>query len=336
MVRLTSFVLFVFILLSSPRSLAQKSATIGGNVYYSDGMHTAGGVSVELTTSEHDLLATEVTNENGEFRFYGLKRAIYTIKINLNDYEPVSVDVDVSMTSDRGVTIYLKSQTKQKDGASSSSSSKTVSVHELSMPVRARELMDSGMNKLYKQKDAESAVPDFQRALSLSPKYYEAETQLAMAQMTLGNRAEAEASFRKALELSDDKYPEAWVGLGAVLLDRGILPEGEKSIRQGLQLNPNLWLGHYELGRALMLEKHLPDALTSAEQARLLAPSVPIIYRLLSKIHLEQKDYPALLADLETYITLDPDSAAGLRAKQLHDQLQQQAQMNRTPASANP
>jgi len=334
MVRQVTFILLVLFFLSSIPSFAQKSATVAGNIYFESEYNPAKNVNVSLYDQEHTLLESQSTSDVGQFRFGGLRRSSYSIRIEAPGYEPYSQDVDVSMVSDKGLTIYLQPIAKKEE----STSSKTVSVHELSMPSAARDLVDSGKRKLYQQKDAKSAVPDFQQALSLSPKYYEAETQLAMAQMTLGNRAEAEASFRKALELSNDKYPQAWVGLGAVLLDRGILPEGEKSIRQGLQLNPNLWLGHYELGRALMLEKQLPDALTSAEQARLLAPSVPIIYRLLSNIHLEQKDYPALLADLETYITLDPDSTAGLRAKQLRDQLQQstRTQMHPTPASANP
>jgi hypothetical protein len=47
------------------------------------------------------------------------------------------------------------------------------------------------------------------------------------------------------------------------------------------------------------------------------------VYRLLSNIHLQQHNYPALLADLDTYLTLDPDSQAGQRARQIRDEVRQ-------------
>jgi hypothetical protein len=60
-----------------------------------------------------------------------------------------------------------------------------------------------------------------------------------------------------------------------------------------------------------------------------LSPGTAVIYRLLSNIHLRQKNYPALLRDLDAYIKLDPDSPAGLRAKQMRDQVQ--AKIAETP-----
>jgi tetratricopeptide (TPR) repeat protein len=144
-----------------------------------------------------------------------------------------------------------------------------------------------------------------------------------MAYLTLGNPSEAEAAFRKSTESSGDTYPEADVRLGSLLLDRSNLGEAEKFIRKGIALNSNLWLAHYELGRTLLAQKRLPEALESAEHARLLAPSAPIVYRLLSNIHLLQNDFPALLEDLDAYVSLDQDSPAGLRAKELRTQVQQ-------------
>ena len=110
-----------------------------------------------------------------------------------------------------------------------------------------------------------------------------------MAYLTLGNPEAAEKSLRKSVEVSGDKYGAADVGLGTVMLDRGSFSEGEKTIRRGLQLNPDLWLGHYELGRALLNEKRISEAQDSAEHARLLAPRAPMVYRLLSNIHLQEK-----------------------------------------------
>jgi tetratricopeptide (TPR) repeat protein len=320
MVRLTSFSLLFVSLLLPGAVFAQKSATIGGGVYYGSDYNAAKNIPVSLYDDEHTLIETQNTSDSGQFRFGGLRRTTYIVVIEIQGYEQVSIDVDVSMTSDKGLAIYLKPTASKSQEVSNL---KTISVHELSMPEKARQLMDSGVKKLYQDKNPQAALADFQQALVLAPTYYEASFQLGMAQQTLGDRTQAEKFFRDSFAQSNHTYAEASIALGGVLLDQGQASEAEQCIRRGLQLNPSLWLGHYELGRAHFQQHNLADALTSAEQARQLAPNVPIIYRLLSNIHLKQRDYPALLADLNTYLTLDPDSPAGLRAKQLRDQLQQ-------------
>jgi tetratricopeptide (TPR) repeat protein len=307
--------------------------TVAGTVFYGDDIRPAKNVVVSLSTSEHVQLETQETSDTGDFRFSGLKRATYTIGINTSGYQPMTLNVDISQASDKSVAIYLKPILREQDSPKASS----ISTHELSMPTRALELMQSGKEKLYQANDAAGGLADFRQAISVAPGYYEAHYQAAMAYLTLGKGEEAEKSLRKSVEVSGDKYGEADVGLGTVMLDRGSFSDAEKIIRRGIQLNPNFWLGHYELGRALLNEKRISEAQTSAEHARLLAPSTPIVYRLLSNIHLEEKDYPALLQDIDAYLKLDPDSPAGIRAKQVREQVQQKiGSEHLAPTSAQP
>lgn len=319
MIRLAMSLLVVSSLVIPFRTSAQKPATISGNVYYGGDGNPAKDVVVKLYSSEHVLLASQSTSDSGRFEFGVLRRALYEMSVDVSGFEPVHVTVDVSMASDKGLALYLKSN-KAKDD---SPQTPTVSVHELSMPAKAREFMAAGKKKLYQGKDAQGALSDFQQALSAAPNYYEAAYEVAMAQLTLGDHSNAESFFRKSFDLSDHTYGDAAVRLGGLLLDRGDIPEGEQAIRAGVQLRPNLWLGHFELGRALLTESRLDESLASAEHARTLAPHVPIVYRLLSNIHLQQRNYPALLSDLDTYLTLDPDSAASPRAKEIRDQIRQ-------------
>jgi len=315
-------------LLVSANAGAQDRVTVSGNVFFQDQTHPAVNVLVTLSNSEQVTISTEATDGSGGFRFSALKRGTYTVAINVSGYTPVTLGVDMNFVSDRGMPIYLQPNTKDKTSAPG-----TVSTHELSMPEKARDLMASGKKKLYKDKDAAGGLADFHQAISTAPDYYEAHYEAAMAYLTLGNRGEAEKSLRKSIEVSADKYGEAEVGLGTVMVDKGDYASAEKAIRRGIELNPNLWLGHYELGRAFLNEKKISDARDSAEQARLLAPSAAVVYRLLSNIHLRQKDYPALLQDLDMYLKLDPDSPAGARAKQLREQVQQKIGTNKfTPA----
>jgi tetratricopeptide (TPR) repeat protein len=313
-------------------AIAQRPVTVAGNVYCEENPHAAKNVQVYLSDAEQVQIAAAATGESGEFRFDGLKRGTYTVNVDAPGYEPVSVKVDLSILSDKGITIYLKRISKDQESPKSSS----ISAHELSMPAKARDLMESGKKKLYQDKNSAAGLADFQQAILVAPKYYEAHYQLAIAYLTQGNGAEAEKSLRRSVELSGDKYGEADVRLGAIFLDRGNFPEGEKTIRRGIQLSPNFWLGHYELGRALFDERRVPEAQVSAERARVLAPGAAIVYRLLANIHLQEKNYAALLQDIDEYLRLDPDSPAGIRAKEIRAQVQQKMATDNPTAAAKP
>ena len=79
--------------------------------------------------------------------------------------------------------------------------------------------MNAGKKAHMQKKDATGAL----RTLNKRPRsrritmkrYYHA----GMAVLALGKPGDAEASFRKSIELSGDKYAEAEVGLGKVMLD---------------------------------------------------------------------------------------------------------------------
>ena len=107
------------------------------------------------------------------------------------------------------------------------------------------------------------------------------------------------------------------MALAILLLGRRDAAQGEALLRRALELNPNSWLGFYELGKLELYRMRLDAALEAARQAEILAPQQPKIYHLLSLIHLRQRDYQAAVADLDAYIRLDPDSPDGQTAKQI-------------------
>jgi tetratricopeptide (TPR) repeat protein len=328
--RYLAVVLLVLCCIALPAPLSAQRSTIGGHVYLEDNTHPAKGVTVDLLGAEHTPVSTARTDDSGEFRFGGLAIAQYFVTVELSDYDPVSISIDLNYEVDHSLNIYLKSITKGRDPISTLS----VSAHELSMPHKARKLFASGQKKLYEQQDAKAAVDEFEKALTVAPAYYEASYQLGMAYLALNNSPLAEMAFRKSIESSGDTYGEADVRLGALLLDHSD-PNAESVIRKGVQLSPNFWRAHYELGRVLVSQKQVPEALSAAEKARELAPKMASVYRLLSSIHFLQGNYPALLQDLDTYISLDPNSRNGSGAKELRDEIQQKLS-HQSPPSPHP
>ncbi len=301
-------------------SADHERRSIEGHVYLGDSDRPAPDIMVALYSSEDLSLDDARTGSNGEFAFRGLRPGSYTLSIDAQGFEKTSISIDLSFTSSKGNILRLRNS-GGGGGGQAHGGANSVSVHILSMPANARSAFESGKQKLHQANDAQGSLEDFQKAVAISPGFYEAYEQMGLAYLELGKDEDAEKSAQKSIELSNDKFAAADFDLGAMLMNRSRFAEGEKIVRRGLDLDPDAWIGHYELGRALFYEKRVPDALKSAEQARALQPNAAIVYRLLALVHMSQHDEPALLKDLDTYIKLDPDSALGVRAKQLRDKV---------------
>ena len=297
------------------------ASDISGSVY-SEGTHqTIAQASLTLCDSGGIPLQEILAGDSGEFSFQGIQPGHYILRVKAANFQPAELQVNVNLASERGLTVSL---TPVPVAALPPPGSETISAHELAVPESARNLLASGKKKLYTDKDVQAALRDFQSATEKVPTFYEAYYQAGMAQLALQNPVEAEKQFRKAVEISQKKYADADIALGTLLIHRNELDEGESLLRKGLTANPNSWPGQFEVGELELSRGHLQPALAAAEKAAELAPQQAVVYRLLAVIHLRQKDYPALVSALDSYIELDPNSPAGVRAKELRVEAQKQ------------
>jgi len=330
---LLSFGCFLLIAIKVPaQGIDTRSVTVTGNVMSEEGNHRLEGVTIRLCDSGGTEIEQSVTNSSGDFAFRHLQRGNYILTASANEYLPAEIHLDLNFASERGFTVYLKSLPKNSAPALSGSS---VSSHELSLPESAREMLTSGRKALYVEKNPASALHYFEKALKKDPGCYEAEYGKGMAYLNLQNTPDAMNSFRAAIKKSEGKFGDAAIALGTLQVDQGQLAEGEKNLREGVTLSPGAWMGFYQLGKLELRAGKFAEAETSAAQARSLAPNLPQVYQLLSIIHLRQKNYPALLQDIDSYLQLDSTSAAAQRAKQVRTEVQQQlARSNPSPDAA--
>ena len=190
---------------------------------------------------------------------------------------------------------------------SKSKSSYTVSVHELRIPDGALAAYNKGIRFLAEQNQARS-IREFRRAIKKFPAYYEAYDKMAIAEIELQRDAEAEQALRQAITLSGGSYAEPHFALGVILCDdRKQFAEAESEIRGGLDTDPTDAAGYFALAWLLYSTNRLPEAETSARDAVHYAPNSPINYMLLAKIHLRQRNRPAVLQDADAYLKLDPN-----------------------------
>jgi protein O-GlcNAc transferase len=117
----------------------------------------------------------------------------------------------------------------------------------------------------------DEAEASYRRALQIKPDFAEAHSNLGITLHNLGRLDEAEASYRNALQLEPD-YAEAHWSLGYILHKLGRLNEAEASYRRALLIKPDIAEAHSNLGVALMHLGRLDEAEASCRRALEIKP----------------------------------------------------------------
>lgn len=291
-------------------------------------------VKVELRSTNGAVVGTFFSNTNGTFHFDNVNPGDYMLFVDQVGYQSVSQQVDVDQSSVYGLQIELvrkaDSDTPVVIGPG------TVSARDLSIPRKAHEDMEKGLALLYEKSDYQGSLKPFEKAIEEYPDYYEAYTQIGIAYVKLADTANAEKSFRKSIEVSHEKYADAYMGLGELFLSTKRFTDAESVARKAVELDTNRWQGHAELARALV-ELHRPsDAEPSAVAAIKLKPDNPILYLVLANIHIQLQNNPALLDDLNHYLKLAPDGPFAEQARRQRDEIQQALAASQTSPAATP
>lgn len=314
----------VFLLVNLESGLARVAGTarqervaVGGAVYSAQDNRRIDHAQVQLCDRHGGFLETQTSDNSGEFIFRGLSPGSYSVSVTALGFERQDMPVDLSFSSDLEVSVYLKPAGELKSAASGP----VVSAHEMTMPQEARDKLAAAKKKMWLDKNLEGGIAEVRQVVATAPNYYEAYCEMGLAYLMMGKTADAEANFRKSLEISGGKYGDAEVGLGSTLINKGDIAGGEQALRRGVEASPNSSLGLYELGKVELSRNHISEAEKLAEQARSLTPNFPSVHRLLANIHMRQNNYPAVLHDIDAYLQLDPSSPAGVRAKQLRDEV---------------
>lgn len=106
------------------------------------------------------------------------------------------------------------------------------------------------------------AEASYRRAIQLKPDHAEAHNNLGSALRQQGRRREAMLLYRLAVELKPE-LAEAHGNLGNLLWEMGEFEQAEASCRRAIELKPDLASAHNNLGNALRDQGRLDDAVAS-------------------------------------------------------------------------
>lgn len=315
-------VVVLLIALGSPIGNAQTRRnrfTIAGTVRDNVNHRPIEGILVSLKQVTGTPVTTTFTRSNGDFEFEFLHSGDYVVEINIKDYDKADESVTINDASRLGISIFLN---KASGAASVPKQQMSISAHQLSVPHKAYDEFEKGMALAYVKSDFRGAIGQFQLAIKDFPTYYEAYAEEGSAFYQLQESEHAEEALRKSVELSSGQYADANFTLAALLTDTKRYDEAETAARKGISVDGSSWRGPFELARALNALKRPEEAEKNAQQARDIMPDNPPVYLLLANIHIQRKDYPALVRDLDEYLRLSPNGPEADRARNTRERVQ--------------
>ncbi len=295
-------------------------APVIGTVKTQDGNLDMRTVKVEIWTVGGIPVDTIFTDSKGSFMSMALNPGEYIVSIKVEGYEDYREEVTIMGRP--GVNVYAMLR-KARGTFSATAPGNVVNARELSLPQKAQDELHKGQDYLFQRKNAAESIPSFQAVIDMAPDYYEAYYLIGVAYMKLAQWDDAEASYRKAMQISQDHFADPCIALASMFADHGKFADAEPLARQGLKIQPESWRGHYELARALFGENKYPDAELSAMEAQKRQPKFARVYVLLANIHLKLNKNEAVLDDLNNYLKYDPDGQYSEQVKQLKEKTEQ-------------
>jgi tetratricopeptide (TPR) repeat protein len=296
--------------------------SIGGNVRDNVTHRAVENILVSLKLLTGPTVNSVYTRGNGEFQFDGLTRGDYILEIAAKDYDAIHESISINDGSRLGISIFLNPIGKAAAQVPATSPQLSISAHQLSVPHKAHDEFEKGMVLIYMKSDYRGGIAQFQLAIRDFPTYYEAYAEEGSAYYQLQDIQHAEEALQKAIDLSAGQYADAMFTYAAILTDTKRYTEAETAARRAMTSDPSSWRGPFELARALTALKRSDEAEKSAQKSRDLLPDNPSVYLLLANIHIQTKNFAALIQDLDAYLRLSPVGAEADQARRTRERVQ--------------
>ena len=302
---------------SGQNTTTQPDFAIAGKVFDKKDHAQLENVRVELRTFTGATVETVVTRSGGDFEFLRVGVGSYDLIVQQAGYQTASQRLDVQ-ESFFGLSIEL---IPILGTSSAPPGLPPVSTRELSIPKKARDAMEKGLASLNEKSGYQQSIKQFERAIQYFPGYYEAYTQIGIAQMHLRDNVSAEPALRKALDLSQGQYAEALLWLATLLNDSQRFADAEPIARKGLELASVSWEMNAQLARSLLGLHRTAEAEKYALAAAKLQPDYALLYLILANVHSQAENAPAILEDLNNYLRLAPTGPMADKARAQQEKL---------------
>jgi tetratricopeptide (TPR) repeat protein len=159
----------------------------------------------------------------------------------------------------------------------------------------------------YNENRFDEAISAFERSLALEPRNIKAQSNLGLSYAGLNRVPEAQGAFLKAIEWQAGalrKDPEAYIGLGDLLVQQNRASEAVPYLLEAIQIAPRESRAREKLGSAYLNLNELAAAQEELESAVALDPRNSELHYLLGSVYRKQGQAEKAKAEFERFQTL--------------------------------
>lgn len=162
----------------------------------------------------------------------------------------------------------------------------------------------------YREKSEEllkRAQNEFNRALIINPRYYQAYNALGVIELNTGNWNKARQYFGRALEV-DPNYATAIDNLGTVDYLQGNHDLAQKRFMKAISLNPNSSTAYFHLAQVYDKKSGYSKALDALDHSLRIKGNSSVVYNLRGEILKKQGNEVAAIESFKKSIALKPEN----------------------------
>lgn len=198
-----------------------------------------------------------------------------------------------------------QSRTIRSGEVSCRTSNSVVSITELKVPEKARNLLRKS-GEAVKRGDITESVRYANEALEIYPHYPAALAWRAVLEQD-GHLDKALADAEKAVEYDAYCAPGYWV-LGSIYVALGRFDDAVRALDYVIAAMPNLWQAHYEMSRALLNKRDYEAAQYYIRKTYSLVPEkYPCLHLLNAHLMIGLHNIAAAIQELEAYLREEPN-----------------------------
>lgn len=327
----------IALILIASTTLIGQIGQISGQVRYAEGNLPAFNAIVSCDSYGSGFIGQQYADRNGRFQFTRLQLGLYTIRVRVPGYTEERQEVDLSTAP----SAYLQFQLKV-DSSKPAVRAGTVTV-EAPVSAAAKSEFDQAVILLGsgKKDDTESAVLHLEKAVSLYPRFTEAELKLGTAYMDLQQWDKAELTLKKTIEL-DPKAVNAYFALGEVYRREKKYDQAEKTLQDGLAIETHSAQAHLTLARVYwdrfgsskdesQWRPPLEKAYQEVKLALELDPNLAAAHLLKGNLYFKARRAEDALKEFEEYLRLDPNGEFAAPTRELVEKIKKALAQQKKP-----
>jgi tetratricopeptide (TPR) repeat protein len=294
--------------------------TIAGQVRTADGSPVPNGATVSLETGRGERVAAQPVGADGSFEFDQVAPRNYYVTVTAENFQTFRqfVNSGIGVSANYTVDVTLKPLANRKVPASA-----LPALTDEAAPKGARKEYEAGAKAL-KKKDLEKARQHLEKAVAEYPCYARAQAALAEVDLASHKSVAAEAALKKSIQC-DGNFLESFYMLAQLYMAEKKYTDSEAVLKQGLRILPSSWPLLRELGRTHNAMGKYPEAANDFEQAESFHPDMPAVFHLeLANVYVQMDQYGRALAEMETYLHMDPTGPFAASARRASEAMRKQ------------